>query len=79
MNIKPGVIYQPEVLADYEMKATCEAWKFEHHVVVRNPGRHQLPYGGMPLKVRRRQEPAGVRSRKAATERLKADRMRMAL
>ncbi|KAI0880084.1 uncharacterized protein GGS22DRAFT_99519 [Annulohypoxylon maeteangense] len=49
LNLKPSAMFQPEDLADYELKAACEAWGFEHRVVTRNPTRAQLPYGGMPL------------------------------
>lgn len=42
-------MFQPEDLADFELKAACEAWSFEHRVAVRNPGCPQLPYGGMPM------------------------------
>ncbi|KAI1457897.1 hypothetical protein F4805DRAFT_159423 [Annulohypoxylon moriforme] len=48
-NLKPSVMFQPEDLADYELKAACEAWGFEHRVAIRDPSRAQLPYGGMPL------------------------------
>ncbi|KAI1388583.1 uncharacterized protein F4822DRAFT_250753 [Hypoxylon trugodes] len=48
-NLKPSIMFQPQDLADYELKAACEAWFFEHRVAVRSPGRAQLPYGGMPL------------------------------
>ncbi|KAF3071196.1 hypothetical protein GL218_00026 [Daldinia childiae] len=48
-NLAPNVMFQPEDLADFELKAACEAWSFEHRVAVRNPGRPQLPYGGMPM------------------------------
>ncbi|KAI1653654.1 hypothetical protein F4813DRAFT_399647 [Daldinia decipiens] len=48
-NLVPNVMFQPEDLADFELKAACEAWSFEHRVAVRNPGRPQLPYGGMPM------------------------------
>jgi hypothetical protein len=36
-------------MADFEMKAACESWYFDHTVVVRSQGARQLPYGGMPL------------------------------
>ncbi|KAI1381141.1 hypothetical protein F4677DRAFT_118130 [Hypoxylon crocopeplum] len=49
MHLKPNAMFQPEDLADFEFKAACEAWFFEHRVAVRNPSRPQLPYGGMPL------------------------------
>lgn len=48
-NLTPNIMFQPEDLADYELKAACEAWGFDHRVAVRSPGRPQLPYGGMPL------------------------------
>ncbi|KAK8038891.1 hypothetical protein PG993_007302 [Apiospora rasikravindrae] len=42
-------LYTSEDLADYELKACCEAWYFDHKTAVRHPGRNQIPYGGMPL------------------------------
>ncbi|KAI8958204.1 hypothetical protein F5Y11DRAFT_360223 [Daldinia sp. FL1419] len=48
-NLTPNIMFQPEDLADFELKAAYEAWYFEHRVTVRDPGRPQLPYGGMPL------------------------------
>ncbi|KAH8677780.1 hypothetical protein BX600DRAFT_506788 [Xylariales sp. PMI_506] len=49
-NLKGNALYPPEDVADAEMKAACEAWFFDHKVVIRGPpGRRQLPYGGMPL------------------------------
>ncbi|KAJ1569543.1 hypothetical protein HK405_003092 [Cladochytrium tenue] len=49
-NLKSNFLYQAEDVADSELKAACEAWYFDHKVVVRGPpGRRQLPYGGMPL------------------------------
>lgn len=49
-NLKDGsFLYTTEDMADYELKACCEAWYFDHKTVVRHPGRNQLPYGGMPL------------------------------
>ncbi|KAI0385525.1 hypothetical protein F5Y04DRAFT_246029 [Hypomontagnella monticulosa] len=42
-------MFQPEDLADYELKAVCESWGFDHRVAERSPGRPQLPFGGMPL------------------------------
>jgi hypothetical protein len=42
-------MFAAEDMADFEMKAACEAWYFDHVVVVRTPGARQLPYGGMPL------------------------------
>ncbi|KAK7980936.1 hypothetical protein PG989_013393 [Apiospora arundinis] len=49
-NLKDGnFLYTAQDMADYELKACCEAWYFDHKTVVRHPGRNQLPYGGMPL------------------------------
>ncbi|KAK7920806.1 hypothetical protein PG985_008828 [Apiospora marii] len=49
-NLKDGsFLYTSEDMADYELKACCEAWYFDHKTAVRHPGRNQLPYGGMPL------------------------------
>ncbi|KAH6656381.1 hypothetical protein BKA67DRAFT_154192 [Truncatella angustata] len=48
-NLKGNIMFTPEDIADAELKAACEAWPFDHKVVVRNPGRTPLPYGGMPL------------------------------
>ncbi|KAK8086687.1 hypothetical protein PG994_001661 [Apiospora phragmitis] len=49
-NLKGGnFLYTAEDLADYELKACCEAWCFDHKTMVRHPGRNQIPYGGMPL------------------------------
>ncbi|KAK7948562.1 uncharacterized protein PG986_009448 [Apiospora aurea] len=49
-NLKGGnFLYTSEDLADYELKACCEAWYFDHKTVVRHRGRNQIPYGGMPL------------------------------
>ncbi|ORY56074.1 uncharacterized protein BCR38DRAFT_322464, partial [Pseudomassariella vexata] len=50
-NHKPNTLgmYTAEDIADFKLKAACEAWSFDHTVVVRSPGRPQLPYGGMPL------------------------------
>ncbi|KAK7977868.1 hypothetical protein PG996_003919 [Apiospora saccharicola] len=49
-NLKGGsFLYTSEDMADYELKACCEAWYFDHKTAVRHPGRNQLPYGGMPL------------------------------
>ncbi|XXG97436.1 hypothetical protein Hte_003737 [Hypoxylon texense] len=48
-NLRPNAIFQPEDLADFELKAVLEAWHLEHRVAVRHPGRPQLPHGGMPL------------------------------
>jgi hypothetical protein len=48
-NLNSSLLFQPEDMADFELKGVCEAWRFDHKVAVRNPGRIQLPYGGMPL------------------------------
>ncbi|KAK8094199.1 hypothetical protein PG997_000884 [Apiospora hydei] len=49
-NLKgSNFLYTSEDLADYELKACCEAWYFDHKTMVRHPGRNQIPYGGMPL------------------------------
>ncbi|KAL7624543.1 hypothetical protein AAE478_006110 [Parahypoxylon ruwenzoriense] len=34
-NITPSATFQPEDLTDFELKAACEAWFFEHRVAVR--------------------------------------------
>jgi hypothetical protein len=48
-NRTSNAMYTAEDMADFELKAACEAWNFDHQVVVRHPGHRQLPYGGMPL------------------------------
>ncbi|KAI1844196.1 hypothetical protein JX266_009680 [Neoarthrinium moseri] len=48
-NLTGNIMFAPEDIADAELKAACEAWPFDHRVAVRNPGRPQLPFGGMPL------------------------------
>ncbi|KAI2467485.1 hypothetical protein F4781DRAFT_433375 [Annulohypoxylon bovei var. microspora] len=48
-NLTPSAMFQREDLADFELKAACEAWGFEHRVAVRDARGAQLPYGGMPL------------------------------
>ncbi|KAF3025667.1 hypothetical protein E8E14_013777 [Neopestalotiopsis sp. 37M] len=48
-NLKGNFMFAPEDIADAELKATCEAWSFDHKVITRAPGRQQLPFGGRPL------------------------------
>ncbi|KAK9426269.1 hypothetical protein SUNI508_02710 [Seiridium unicorne] len=48
-NLTGNIMFPPEDIADAELKWACEAWRFDHKVVTRSPGRAQLPCGGMPL------------------------------
>ncbi|KAI2615119.1 hypothetical protein GGR54DRAFT_309242 [Hypoxylon sp. NC1633] len=53
-NLRPSAMFAAEDIADFELKAACEAWPFEHRIAIRHPGApHQLPYGGMPLLTQR--------------------------